>query len=698
MLTTQQIVMFCKVGLASDRKQICLSGLIALLIIRAKEYAMATSTALLDQSLPQTRILHVGITGHRQGNRAFDDNRAEIAACLTRMFGELAQTDSSGTDVTTTSLRIITCLAHGADLLAAEVAQAGNWPVQAPLPFSKSINLAMNTPDLSLSQIADAFGGKLPTDPAALSNWHRLAQATEYAQCFELAEQDDALLTALSKAIEPEADEKNRQELDTLLAERSHAASMITIEQSDIVIAIWDGLSANALGGTRDTINQALSCEVPVIWINAYNPDHIRLLCDPADLLGDPLVGARQDFDDIVQTITHDARMRWSAEDEATTQLSEGTWRSKSARRFHMYRRVESVFGGGGKRFSSLRQTYEHPQSIAAGSYQPLMQTLRGLPNADTEIVDRIGQYILPRFAFADGVSTYLSDAYRGGMVASFLMSAGAIIAGVAYLPVFGAAFKWPFALVEFFLLISIIAVTVAGTRGNWHRRWFRTRRVAEYLRHAPIMITLGCARPIGRWPKSRDQSWPEDCAKIHILSVGLPEMTVTGDYLQAHLNQVIRPFLDDQSAYHRAKSLRLEKVHHNLDRVSEALFILAVISVGAYLLFELLSVLSVLDPAIPASVSKSFTFAGVVFPTLGAALASIRYFGDFERFAAISDVTAAKLERLKVRAANLAAGYKGSVVYRDYADLAHAMNDIVIEEIESWQSIFGTKKMSIPV
>lgn len=658
------------------------------------------ATSVSDTPKPHPiRALHIGITGHREGNRAYDANRAEVRDCLAQLFDALAQdgapvengAEGLQAEIPAPSVRVISCLAHGADLLAAELAQARGWQVDAPLPFGKSLNMAMNTPGLSQAQMVEAIRGKLPDDAKIKADWDRLAAATDYARCFELAEQDDAILAALEKISRPDADQRDtkrvdQQNLDLMLAERSAIASMVTIEQSDVLIAIWDGTSSSAMGGTRHTMNRALSLDVPVIWIDATNPRDPQLLGGPAEP------------SNIADIIRRDARERRAAVEEADKQFSHDKWHARSARRFHTYRRIDAVFGGGGKALSSLRQTYEPPQAIAEGSYQPLMAELRALPGADRATLDAIGERILPRFAFADGVSTYLSDAYRGGMAASFLLSAGAVVAGAAYLPFVGPELKWPFALSEFLLLIAIVGITVAGTRGQWHRRWFRTRRVAEYLRHAPIMISLGCSRAIGRWPKSRDASWPEDNARMQILSIGLPEMTVTGDYLRSHLEQIIRPFLVEQSAYHRAKSARLETVHRNLDRVSQSLFILAVISVGSYLILVMLGALAAIDPSLPARLSKTFTFLGVTFPTIGAALAGIRYFGDFERFASISQVTAAKLDRLKLRSDDLAAETNRIIVYRDFANLAHAMNDVVIEEIESWQSIFGTKKMAVPV
>ena len=95
---------------------------------------------------------------------------------------------------------------------------------------------------------------------------------------------------------------------------------------------------------------------------------------------------------------------------------------------------------------------------------------------------------------------------------------------------------------------------------------------------------------------------------------------------------------------------------------------------------------------------SKSFTFLGVALPALGGAFAGIRYFGDFERFAAISDVTAEKLEAVEQRIKDLAKVADGHIRYAQVADLAHAIDDIVVAEIENWQSVFAGKQIAVPV
>lgn len=77
--------------------------------------------------------------------------------------------------------------------------------------------------------------------------------------------------------------------------------------------------------------------------------------------------------------------------------------------------------------------------------------------------------------------------------------------------------------------------------------------------------------------------------------------------------------------------------------------------------------------------------------------LSGIRYFGDFERFRVISRVAAEKLGEIEARIALLLSGAEGALTYGAAADLIHALDEAVVDEIESWQSAFGAKHLSLP-
>ena len=128
------------------------------------------------------------------------------------------------------------------------------------------------------------------------------------------------------------------------------------------------------------------------------------------------------------------------------------------------------------------------------------------------------------------------------------------------------------------------------------------------------------------------------------------------GELLHDHVNR--------QRDYHLAKARRLAAVHRNLDLFSEVLFTLAVVSVAGYLILKGGGALQLWPKAIAEQLSYVFTFFGVLLPTFGGAIAGIRYFGDFERFSAISRVTAEKLQAVHTRIVQLLAAPDSALDY----------------------------------
>ena len=171
----------------------------------------------------------------------------------------------------------------------------------------------------------------------------------------------------------------------------------------------------------------------------------------------------------------------------------------------------------------------------------------------------------------------------------------------------------------------------------------------------------------------------------------------MTRDYLRAGLSGAVLPYVAAQRAYHEAKAHRLERVHHGLDKTAEACFVLAVVSVTAYLALKGAGVAGLAPKHLAGDLSPIFTFFGVAFPTLGANLSGIRYFGDFERFGAISRVAAEKLRGIEERIGLLLSGAPAALTYAAAADLIHALDETVVEEIASWQAVFGAKHLALP-
>jgi hypothetical protein len=634
--------------------------------------------------------LSVGITGHRETNISYRENVPGIEAALDRIFAALQSEKPSER-----APRLHALLALGADLLAVEIALHKGWQVAAPLPFGKALNIAINAQPATQADATAILTGVRPADPGAAGNAAKISDIASRVTCFELAERDSCMTGMFIDSLQIPKSPDAVHAFSVAASDRAALAGQVMIDQVDFLIAVWDGHSPGPVGGTRHTITRALEKGIDILWIDANAPTDWRLLSAPEALAG------RWHLPLLNEAAVQDLAVRSMPQDDSgigCALLDRQSVPTKSRKRFHAYRRIEAIFGDGVRGvFCSLTQHYAN-EDDAVGDASPLLNSARTLDAADPALIAKTETEIVRRFARADALATYLSDAYRGGMVANLLLAAFAVIGGVAYLPFFDAALKWPFAAFEFALLATILLVIVIGRKRDWHGRWFQTRRVAEYLRHAPFMLLLGVARPAGSWPRSSDTDWPEDYVRSILREIGLPNAMIDQPTLRTALQNWIGSHVSAQRAYHFAKAARLERINHRLERISEYLFLTAMLVVTLYLGAELAAAAGAVTTEQVRHASKLFTFLGVALPTLGGALAGIHYFADFGRFAAISESTASRLEAVEQRISTLLEAPDDELDYGRVANIARAVDEIVVSEIEHWQDVFGGKHISVPV
>ncbi len=640
--------------------------------------------------------LALGITGHRASNASFCAHADAIAAALAALF---AQIDGIAGALAGTrgAVRLHSLLVDGTDQIAADLALQRGWELAVPLPFGAVLNCAINAHPEALADAEALLAGRAASDPAVEAKAAAIRAITGRASLFEIADRD-AEVAALWRASLTDPDDRvAARAFEALASDNVALAGRVMIERTDLVIAVWDGKVANLPGGTGHTVAAALAMGAPVLLIDPAVPGTWRILGRPEEL-GQPAPSAAPDVARLEAII----RAAVVCEGWSPALLAKEQWKPRSARAFGLYRRIERVFGGGGHPFGSLRVDYEAPEAIVIGSGAGVMAAATAMPAGDAQVTRQIAEEVLPLQAWAEGIACRLADAYRSGQIVNFVLATLAVIIGIAYLPTGLGEQKWVFALAELLLLGGILVLTAAGSKLGWHRRWFAMRRVAEYLRHAPSLLLMGVSRPTGRWPRSGRGSgegaeWPEHFARHALRDVGLPRVAVTRAYLRAGLTGAVLPHVAGQRAYHAAKAHRLERVHHRLDKAAETCFALAVASVVAYLALKGLGLAGLVPKQLASDLSPFFTFCGVAFPTLGANLSGIRFFGDFERFGAISRVAAEKLREIETRIELLLSGDERALTYAAAADLIHALDEAVVEEIASWQAVFGAKHLALP-
>ncbi|HVR89760.1 MAG TPA: hypothetical protein VHG29_01545 [Novosphingobium sp.] len=598
--------------------------------------------------------------------------------------------------------RFHTLLADGTDSVAADLALARGYELVAPLPFGRRLNKAINALPPDAADARALLAGGPASDPATERRAGDIRRLTDRATVLGLADEDEAIAALYLAKLDAPTDFARAQLFAAESSRRVALAGRILIEQSDALIAVWDGVTTAHVGGTGDTIAAALHQGCPVLWIDPVRPAEWCILRTPESLAALDHAGG-EDRLQLVEAIVRAALHPGDEPDHpGIGMLQHERWHPHSSGLAQGYRRIEALFGEDRwrGRLRDIRVTYRDPATMGegAGEGPEMLATARALPCVDPALVARIEAGVLRRFAWMDGISAHLSDSYRGGMIVNFVLSSLAIVGGMSYLPFVSAPNKWLFALFELLLLSAILVITMLGQKRRWHGRWFETRRVAEYLRHGPILLTLGAARPPGRWPQGAETSWPEFYARNVMREIGLPAMVITAPYLRGVLTGLLDAHVVSQRDYHYGKAERLTTVHHRLDALSNRLFQLAVLSVALYLALRGMAAGGLISEEWLDHQSKWFTVLGVMFPTFGAGIAGIRYFGDFERFAAISEVTAEKLDSVHERITVLAAAPDAALNYGRVAELAHATDEIVFDEIENWQAVFGGKQIAVPV
>ncbi|MGB5724377.1 MAG: hypothetical protein WBM39_08160, partial [Parasphingorhabdus sp.] len=424
-------------------------------------------------SMPKIRA-SIGVTGHRAQHPLYSVNAEQIEAVLADLFELIDQATKDaplllGSD-TLAPTRLHTLLVDGTDQAAAKMALAKNWELVSPLPFGARLNLAINAKPENAADARAILKGELARDSATLRRAEAIDLVARQARLFELADQDEKIETIYLAKLGAPGDFAKAQAFALESAQRALLAGRILIEQSDLLIAVWDGKSSADIGGAGHTLATALDLGAPVIWINPEDPENWRILHAPESLALPPSEAAKNnrefEVSSIIKEVIYPEEARQTDQSTAHRGLAALTrekWHNRSSRLVHAYRRIEALFGGGEARFRSLVQTYEKPDNIATGTGAAFLEAVDNLPGADPEIADKIHNNALKNFAWADGISARLSDHYRAGMVVNFLLSALAIVGGILYLPLVSPEQKWGFALFEFVLLLGIVIITWRG-------------------------------------------------------------------------------------------------------------------------------------------------------------------------------------------------------------------------------------------
>lgn len=549
-----------------------------------------------DPLLLPRDILGVGVTGHRL-ERLGTERAEAVATAIDAVFAAIEQATKASRHPA--ELRLITCLADGADKIASEVALARGWPLDTILPFARA----------------------------------------EYARDFATAENlaDYERLLAASRAVLELPGERETGG-DGAAYER---AGQVTLAQSDLLLAVWDGEAPRGRGGTGQIVAEAVLQGLPVIAIDPEATQTPQLLWDGLieHDLGQQSVEtvARGDLSALPRLFASLVARPTNPDDEKALAAFGRPIRQRGAFAI-AYPLLLAAVGVRGLRRGDLSV----PKIDEAAA--PVAASTAGVRQRGTRFAQSL-EMLAARFARADAEAVVTARVFRSGYVANFLLAALAVV-----LSLFGllipAALKPVLVVLEFVTIASILLITRAGTRHDWHRRWLDHRELAERLRCLALSAQLGDLNL--RATGSANGSWIDWFARATARETGLPSLGADRTYL-AEVRDALRALLDDQIGYLQANSHRMHQLEHRLHRIGTALFATTAAICAAVLL--LVGMEPIMTEGLNA-VGSAFTKAAIVLsaalPAIGSAIYGIRMQGDFGGSSARDASLAAQLTTLR--------------------------------------------------
>jgi len=592
----------------------------------------------------------VGVTGHRPNRLS-----QEVAADLPRQCQEAMQAikelaarahddflHAPGPPL----LRIISPIAEGADRIVAQAGLALEADLQCPLPFD-----------------ADEYSRDFASDGSREEFYALLARASAVFECDGRRDAEEAAYENVGRMV---------------------------IEQSDFLIAIWDGKPAAGRGGTQQIIDEAMAQNVPVIWLHAAAPVEPLLLVtdDKGKQVQHPLEKMGEVLGSRFTQIT--------GEDEGSAMLSHAYCTEKQPR-FDagcIFRAFRNLIARGQFRSGSWWVADFEPKT--RGEWE---ETLLD----EVEVPDATRSYLLDKlcrhYAWADGLSVNYSGLLRSTSMGTSLLSACAVV-----VPIIGYILRFSFDVerqhrippsLELGLIVAILWITFYGRRRRWHERWLNYRQLAELLRQYCYLAPLGCPLPSPRPPAhvgaDPHRSWVDGMFRTIARDLGMAPAKLRAGYLRS-MGKLIDNILADQIHYHKSNHEVMHKLSHRVHLIGTCLFVVTLLSCVTHLLLPPHMKL----PGMERWIESWLMLLAVVPPAFGAAFYAIANQGEFERSADRSEAMREELQSL--RSTDLDQALKcvsqGSAALRQAARrIAAAM----IAETMDWSFVFRYRKLNLP-
>jgi hypothetical protein len=472
-------------------------------------------------------------------------------------------------------------------------------------------------------------------------------------------------------------------ELDGAADERSRAyeaAGFVMLANVDLLIAICDGEDAASEGGIGQIVTRAIADGIPIIRLDPLNAGAMQLSWpQPGDL---PPAHAyshhRHTFraadEQTLKLVIQDIL---ALPDDAAGLLPQ--YLAERERRWNILPWYPLLLGLFGVR--TPRRADVHLPPALADTQKQWEGFFTSLPN-DRSQYPALEKILLPAYSAADHLSVFYSLSYRGTYVSGYFLAAITVALALSGIFIHDIGVQ----IEEVVFIYMIFLLWVAGRRQQSHRRWLQYRRLAECLRHMRILAPLGAEGPVSRPGVDVDgEDWVDWYAWSLRRLIPLPDRAVDQAFI-ATMRDIVRSCeITDQTDYHATNARQLAMLERRMHGMGILLFAttfaLGLFYIGLYFI----------DYPLADSSHGVFTFFAALLPTLGAALGAIGAQGDFRTRAEQSERTTARLAAIDELLAS------EPLDFARLSDRVQKASDVMMADLEEWQTVFRTRPLSLP-
>jgi hypothetical protein len=558
-------------------------------------------------------------------------------------------------------LRAISPLAEGSDRIFAGQALDLGWELCCVMPFRQE-------------EFENDFKPEVALEPDSLVRFHSLLERAR------------------------QAGRLTRFQLDGRRTDGGAAygaAGRVVLNQSDLLLVVWDGQREGKPGGTEETFDEARREGVPALWVDARSPHQVRevLPTAPSAESAAPVSGAgpaatrevirRQVRQVLALPPTPSPREHLPPEEPPEAKLQRFYQETRPARTWAVvWKAFRDVVGDS--RFPAIRT------EVAPFEQAVLDEWPRDRRTPVAAMVDRLR----PFYAWPDKLSVLCSDRYRSAFIVAFLLAAVAVAMTLLPVALRGGGIRVTeevSTLLELAAIVVVLAVILRGRWRKWHERWVDYRLAAELLRHLRVVAPVGGARPFPQVPAHHSiyghpaATWMDWYVRALARGIGLPDAVLDQDYLAGCLTH-LEALLAGQLDYHKVNARRSQTIEHRLQ--TGVVFFL-----GLTLLACVLHVFHVLLP------EHVLIFACGFFPALGAALAAINNQGEFRRVAKRSEAMKDQIHLLQTRVTDLQgriASGPDDTLASDVRVLAGESARLLLHEVLDWRVVFLDRPLEV--